>query len=104
MTFSEKDYKELKDRQADGEELDDDSRRLIKQYERGDYERAEENAAREADEGERDSEEQFNPSKHTVNEVNEYLKSVEDDEDEWNRVIEAEEADKGRTGIIGRTE
>lgn len=41
----------------------------------------------------------FNPSDHSLAEVKEYLRDA--DEDEKQRVIEAERADKGRKGIVG---
>lgn len=40
----------------------------------------------------------FNPSDHTVNEVNEYLAAHPDD---YERVLAAERADRGRKGILG---
>lgn len=43
------------------------------------------------------ADEQFNPSDHTVAEVNDYLASA--DETERTRVLDAEAADKGRTGV-----
>jgi len=43
--------------------------------------------------------EEFNPSEHTVNEVNEYL--AKSDEDEKALVLEAEAADKNRTTVNG---
>jgi hypothetical protein len=46
-------------------------------------------------------EEQFDPSEHTVPEVNEYLASVEDNESEYNRVWDAEVAGQNRKGIVG---
>ncbi|WP_432679341.1 hypothetical protein ACRAJ3_11430 [Rhodococcus pyridinivorans] len=43
----------------------------------------------------------FNPSEHDVDEVNDYLATVEDS-DELNRVLEAEKAGKARKGILSR--
>lgn len=41
----------------------------------------------------------YDPGAHNVEEVNEYLDSV--DSEEYSRVIEAETAGKARVGIIG---
>lgn len=42
----------------------------------------------------------FNPSEHTVPEVNEYLSSKDISVEEYNEVIQAEKRDKNRVGIL----
>jgi hypothetical protein len=43
----------------------------------------------------------FNPSDHTVEEVNAYLTDGSTSDEEANRVLEAERADKNRKGVVG---
>ena len=95
MGLSKSEYDELKAK----EEPTDDDRRLIKMFERGDFDKA--NAESEAD-GEPDD--VFDPSKHSVAEVNSYLDKLdeEDDSDEIERVLAAEAAGKNRSGIVGK--
>lgn len=41
----------------------------------------------------------FDPSQHTVREVEEYLETADDEE--WARVLEAERVGKGRVSLVG---
>lgn len=42
----------------------------------------------------------FNPSDYTAKEVRQYLEANENDEEEWDRVVEAEKAGKNRKGAL----
>jgi hypothetical protein len=103
MAVSEKDYKEMKARQEANEASDEDNR-LVRQYEKGDYDKTEAKEAEQADDtSDEIVDEEFDPNLHTVSEVNEYLNRLGDDEgDEFDRVVDAEVSGKNRAGIVGK--